>query len=67
MERSEIQDAAAIPDSAALHLGYGAVRIVVCLRSPFDRLRTSGKLHVTPGSPVRAEPFDCAQDRLVEA
>jgi hypothetical protein len=37
-------------------------------RIPFDRLRVSGKTPLkTKPEPLRAEPFDGAQDRLVEA
>jgi hypothetical protein len=40
---------------------------VVHKLAPFDRLRASEKRGEGQSNPVRAEPFDSAQDRLVEA
>jgi len=54
-----------------LHGVYPEPRTVfTCLypiRSPFDRLRVNGEKLSWITKPVRAEPFDLAQDRLVEA
>jgi hypothetical protein len=37
------------------------------LRTGFDRLGVNGEKLSRVRAPVRAEPFDLAQDRLVEA